>query len=163
MNMFKVASVGAILSLAAVMPNAYAMKNGQKFKAWTGECQKIQKQKFCAISQIVKNAEKKPMLQISVHKEKGQPSPIMSIMAPHGMAIQAGIGFSIDKDKEIAQVPYIVCNPVGCRAVFPVNKKLLAKLKKGSKMHVYMIPFGTNQEIKLSASLSGFTSGLKAL
>lgn len=162
MSMLKVASMGAILSFAAIMPNAYAMKNGQKFKAWTGECQTVQKQKFCAISQVVNNAKKKPMLHISVQKEKGVPDPIMVIMAPNGVELRAGIGFSIDKEK-IGKFPYAVCNPVGCRSIFPITKELLAKMKKGSKMQFRMLPFGANKEVVLKASLSGFTSALNAL
>lgn len=162
MNTLKAVSMGAILSLASVMPNAYALKNGQKFKAWTAQCQTVKKQKFCAVSQEVTNKQKEKMAYVSVEKIKGQADPIMTIMVPHGMELRAGAGFSIDK-KKIIQVPYVVCSPIGCRAMFPLKKELLSQFKKGSKMQIYMLPFNASKEIVSQASLSGFSSALKAL
>ncbi len=162
MEFIKTASIGAILSLAVAMPNAYAVKNGQKFKDWEGMCEKMGKQEVCGVTQTVFNADKNPMLQLLVHKEKGQKAPIMSIMVPHGTEIRAGVGISIDKKKVIG-VPYVLCNPSGCRAIFPINDELLGELKKGHKMQIYTYLFGAEKPTMREASLSGFTNALNAL
>lgn len=160
MQIIKAASVGAILSLAALMPNAYAVKDGQKFNDWKGQCTTIEKQKICGITQTIFDGDKKPVVNIFIRKIKGQKDPIGFVKVPLGVNLQAGLGLAVDK-KEIAQIPYTVCDPAGCNAIFPITKEIAAKMKKGSKLQVGMLL--VNQEIYLQASLSGFTSALKSL
>ncbi len=63
--------------------------------------------------------------------------------------------------KEIAQVPYTVCDPAGCNAIFPLSKEITSKMQKGSTLQVGM--FLVNQEVIMDASLSGFTKAIKSL
>lgn len=160
MNTMKALSMGAILSLAAVMPNAYAVKNGQKFKDWTGQCEEIDGKKVCGITQTVFDQDKKPVVNIFIRKIKEQKDPIAFVKVPLGVNLRAGLGLAVDK-KEIAQVPYTVCDPAGCNALVPLNSELLSKIKKGKKMQVGMLL--VNQEIVFSASLSGITKAIGAL
>lgn len=160
MNTVKALSMGAILSLTAVMPNAYAVKNGQKFKDWTGQCEEIDKQKVCGITQTIFDQDNKPVVNIFIRKIKDQKSPIAFVKVPLGVNLRAGLGLAVDK-KEIANVPYTVCDPAGCNAIVPLNGELLGKIKKGKKMQVGMLL--VNQEIVFSASLSGITKAIDSL
>ncbi|PID66740.1 MAG: IalB family protein [Gammaproteobacteria bacterium] len=160
MQFIKTAAIGAILSLTALMPSAYAVKNGQKFKAWEGKCTKIDKQNICGITQTISDADKNPVVNIFIRKIKGQKNPIAFVKVPLGVNLQAGLGFAVDK-KEFAQVPYTVCDPAGCNAIFPVTNEIAEKMKKGSKLQVGMM-LGS-QALYEEGSLSGFTNALKAL
>ncbi|MBS9777553.1 MAG: invasion associated locus B family protein [Gammaproteobacteria bacterium] len=160
MNAIKYASVGAILSLAAVMPNAYAVKNGQKFKSWKGQCETVQKQKICGITQTILDADKKPVVNIFIRKVKGQKDPIAFVKVPLGVNLQAGLGLAVDK-KEIAQIPYTVCDPAGCNAIFPLTSDAITKMKKGSNIQFGMLVI--NKEIVIKGSLSGFSKAVGSL
>lgn len=160
MQKYKTLSLAAILSLAATMPNAYALKNGQKFKDWTGQCETVEGTKFCGVSQTIFDKDKKPLVNIFIRKVKGQPDPLAFIKVPLGVNLLAGLGMAVDK-KEIAQVPYTVCDPAGCNAIVPLKADLMKKMQKGKKLQVGML-YG-KEEIVLSASLSGVTKALKAL
>ncbi|PIE41939.1 MAG: IalB family protein [Gammaproteobacteria bacterium] len=160
MQTLKTLSVAAILSLAATIPNAYALKDGQKFKDWTGQCETVEGKKFCGISQTVFDKEKKPLVNIFIRKVEGQADPLAFVKVPLGVNLLAGLGLAVDK-KEIAQVPYTVCDPAGCNAIIPLKSDLLSKIKKGKKLQVGMLYNG--KEIVLSASLSGVSKALKAL
>lgn len=152
--------MAAILSLAVLMPNAYAVKNGQKFKDWKGQCEKIAGKSVCGITQTVFDKDKKPVVQIFIRKVENQKDPIAFVKVPLGVNLRAGLGLAVDK-KEIAQVPYTVCDPAGCNAIVPLNNQLLAKVKKGKKMQIGMLL--VNQEIVFSASLSGISKAIGSL
>lgn len=160
MNAIKYASVGAILSLAAAMPNAYAVKNGQKFKDWKGQCETVQKQKICGVTQTIFDSDKKPVVNIFIRKVKDQKDPIAFVKVPLGVNLQAGLGLAVDK-KEIAQIPYTVCDPAGCNAIFPLSKEVIGKMKKGSKLQIGMLL--VNQEVIMQGSLSGFSKAVGSL
>lgn len=160
MNTFKKISVAAILSLAALIPNAYAVKDGQKFKDWKGQCEKFEGKKFCGVSHTIFDADKKPVVNIFIRKVKGQKAPLAFIKVPLGVNLQAGLGLAVDK-KEIAQVPYTVCDPTGCNAIVPLNNDLVKKIKAGKQLQIGLLL--VNKEIILGASLSGVTSALNAL
>lgn len=160
MQTLKTLSLAAILSLAATIPNAYALKNGQKFKDWTGQCEKVEGKKFCGISQTIYDEEKKPLVNIFIRKVKGQSDPLAFVKVPLGVNLLAGLGMAVDK-KEIAQVPYTVCDPAGCNAIVALKKDLVNKMKKGQKLQIGML-YGS-KEIVLSASLSGVTKALNEL
>lgn len=160
MNTVKALSMGAILSLTAVMPNAYAVKSGQKFKDWTGQCETIDSKKVCGIEQTVFDQDNKPVVNIFIRKFKEQKDLIAFIKVPLGVDLRAGLGLAVDK-KEIANVPYVFCDPDGCNAIVPLNGKLLGKIKKGKKMQVGILL--VNQKIVFSASLSGITKAVGSL
>lgn len=160
MNIMKKISVAAILSLAVMIPNAYAVKDGQKFKDWEGLCEKFEGKKFCGISQTIFDADKKPVVNIFIRKVKGQKDPLAFIKVPLGVNLQAGLGLAVDQ-KEIAQVPYTVCDPAGCNAIIPLKSDLLKKIKAGKQLQIGLLL--VNKEIILGASLSGVTNALNAL
>lgn len=160
MQTFKTLSLATILTLATTMPNAYALKDGRKFRDWTGQCETVEGKKFCGISQTIFDNEKKPLVNIFIRKIEGQKEPLAFVKVPLGVNLLAGLGMAVDK-KEIAQVPYTVCDPAGCNAIVPLKKDLVKKIKKGKKLQVGML-YGS-EEIVLSASLSGVTKALNAL
>ncbi|PIE42245.1 MAG: hypothetical protein CSA47_01260 [Gammaproteobacteria bacterium] len=162
MNIVKSVLIAAILSLATVMPSAYAVKDGETFKSWKGHCEKFQGKEFCGISQTVVDADKKPVVNIFIRKVKvkDKPNHIAFIKVPLGVNLQAGLGLAVDK-KEIARVPYTVCDPAGCNAILPLKEELINKIKTGGKMQIGVLL--VNKEIVLTASLSGVTKALEAL
>lgn len=160
MNTTKVAFIGLILSLVALIPNAYAVKNGQKFRDWTAQCDSIDGQQVCGITQTVLDQDKKPMVNIFIRKIEKQKAPIAFIKVPLGVNLRAGLALAVD-EKGVAQVPYTVCDPVGCNAIIPLEDELLKKIKKGKKMQIAMLL--VNEEIIFSASLSGITKAIESL
>ncbi len=161
MQFTKTAAIGTILSLAALMPNAYAVKSGQKFKDWQAECMKIGEKEECGISQIIFDKKKTPFARIFVRKIKGQNDPIAFVTVPLGVALQAGVGIAVDK-KGIGVAPYSFCSPEGCNAAFPISSKVAAKMKKGSKIQIAMA-FIDQRNVEVEGSLSGFTNAFKSL
>lgn len=149
-----------ILSLATLIPNAYALQDGETFKDWTGKCETIEGQEFCGITQTIQDEQGKPLVNIFIRKIEGQPGPLAFIKVPLGVTLQAGLGIAVDQ-KEIAQVPYTTCDPAGCNAIVPLDDNASSKMKAGSKLQVGMLYMGN--EIVLSASLSGVTKALNAL
>ncbi len=160
MKTVKCTSLLTILSLALLMPNAHAVKNGEKFKSWKGKCEKVDGKEFCGVTHTVFNADKKPIVNIFIRKIDDKSNPLAFVKVPLGVNLQAGLGLAVDK-KEIAQVPYTVCDPAGCNAIFPLSKEVLGKMQKGKVLQVGM--FLVNQEVIMEASLSGFTKAVKAL
>lgn len=160
MKQARILSLAGILSFSIAIPNAYALQNGQKFKDWSGQCETIEGQKFCGITQTIKDDQGKPLVNIFIRKVKGQSDPLAFVKVPLGVTLQAGLGLAVDK-QEIAQVPYTTCDPAGCNAIIPLTKDRISKMKSGSKMQVGMLYMG--KEIVLSASLSGATKALNAL
>lgn len=159
MKMIKYASAAA-LSLAAFIPSAYAVKDGETFKAWTGKCETVDGKQFCGITQTVYDSDQKPVVNLFIRKIEGQADPIAFVKVPLGVNLQAGLGLAVDKS-EIARVPYSVCDPAGCNAIFPLPDDALTSMKKGGKLQVAM--FLVNQEVMVEASLSGFTKAVKSL
>lgn len=160
MKITKAASIGAILSLLSIMPSAYAIKDGQTFKDWKGQCVDTGQEKFCGVTQTIFDADKKPIVNIFVRKIQGQKDPVGFIKVPLGVNLQAGVGLAVDS-KEIAHIPYTVCDPAGCNALLLLNKETADKMKKGGKLQVAVML--VRQEVVLQGSLSGFTKAFEAL
>ncbi len=150
-----------ILSLAALMPNAYAVKNGQKFKDWTAECMKVGDKEECGITQIILDKKKTPVVRFAVRKIKGEKDAVGFIKVPFFVALPAGVSFSVDKEN-IGVIPYSFCDPEGCNASFPINDRLVAKMKKGSKIQIAMA-FVYQKGVEVEGSLSGFTNAFNSL
>ncbi len=160
MKKAKILSLAAILSFAGVMPSAYALENGQTFKDWRSQCETIEGQQFCGITQTIKDDQGKPLVNIFIRKVEGESEPLAFIKVPLGVTLTAGLGLAVDK-QEVAQVPYTTCDPAGCNAIVPLSGDIVKKMKAGSKMQVGMLYLG--KEIVLSASLKGATKALNAL
>lgn len=160
MQLSKALYSGIILASAAFIPNAHAVKNGEKFKDWTGKCEVIEGKNFCGIYQTVFDKEKRPVVNIFIHKAEGQSVPLAFIKVPLGVNLRAGLGVAVDR-KEIAQVPYTDCDPAGCNAVVLLENKLQDKIKKGDRLQIGILYHA--EEIVLSASLSGISKALGSL
>ncbi len=161
MQFTKTAAIGAILSLAALMPNAYAVKSGQKFKDWQVECVKVGDKEECGITQIIFDKKKTPFVRFSVRKIEAQKESVAFVKVPFFVVLPVGIEFSIDKTK-IGAAPYSFCDPEGCNVSFPLNDKLIAKMKKGSKIQIAMA-FIDQRNVEVEGSLSGFTNAFNSL
>ncbi len=160
-------SLASILTLATIIPNAYAIQDGQSFKAWKGKCASNGDKKFCSINQTVLDEKKNPVVDIFIRKtdgKKGHPPYVARIKVPLGVYLPAGMGLAIDK-KGIATLPYTDCDPAGCNTTVVLSKELVAKLKKGKALQIgMMLPVGNApKEAVFSASLSGVTKALDAL
>lgn len=162
MNFVKTAKLATILSLATLIPNAYAVKNGEVFKDWKGICEKVEGKNFCGISQTIFDKKKNRVVDIVIRNVKGQKSPLAFIKVPLGVNLQPGMVLAVD-GKDIAQVPYTVCDPAGCNAILRFEGDLLKKAKAGNKLQIKMLPMNANKPVVFNASLSGITNALNAL
>ena len=161
MSAIKYACVAIILSSVAIMPSAYAVKDGQKFKDWSGECRVVQKEKICGITQMIFNTEKNPVVHIFIRKEKGEKDPIAFVKIPLNVNLQAGLALAVDKE-EVVKVPYTSCDIAGCNVIpFSLNKEIIMKMKKGKKLQIGWFIF--DKLFIFEGSLLGFSKAINSL
>jgi len=150
-----------ILALLLSIPNAYAIKNGEKFKDWQGQCDTVRDKQICGISQTIKDSKNdKPLANIFIRKIKEKEYPFAFIKVPLMVDLLAGLGVAVD-GKQVTQVPYTLCDPAGCNTVIELKEDILTKMKKGRKLQIAMSYL--HKEVVLTASLSGISKALSKL
>lgn len=80
---------------------------------------------------------------------------------PLGLFIPAGVTVDVDKKIEF-KAQLLECNTgQGCRAVFEVQPKFLARMKKGKTMSVVILDAGNKRRISFHLSLAEFEKAYK--
>ncbi len=160
MNKAKIFSLATILSLAATIPNANALEDGQKFKDWTGKCETVNGSQLCTISQAVTDGEGRPQAAVIIGKIDEKIGLAARVIVPLLVNLRAGLKLVVDGE-QIAHAPYSYCDPIGCSVIVGLDNKLVSKFKAGSKLTVSFIDM--RGETSYPVSLSGITSALNAL
>ncbi len=161
MKKTKILSLTAILSLATVIPNAYAIKDGEKFKDWTAQCKKIEKKEICTISQPSLSKDKKLQTVVVIGKINKANKLGARVITPLLVDLRSGLKLAVD-GKDVAHIPYDYCDNFGCNASVLLNDNISGKLKKGSKLKVSFIDM-TKGKVSYPISLSGITKAMEAL
>jgi invasion protein IalB len=102
------------------------------------------------------------LLRVAVGYLGPDNKPMLFLTTPLGIFLPPGIAISID-DRDGHKTPFRVCIPKGCKASIMLNKKLIGALKKGNQMKVAFFDGGTQKQITVEISLTGFSKGFGAL
>lgn len=181
--------LGAMLALSTTVQAA--PKEGEKFKDWTVQCEKIpvpdgklavkvegsedadkeateeapapvKEQELCQIVQtLTEQSSEQPVLQMAVGYLPGVETPVGAFLLPLGIWLPPGVELRVDEGKT-GRIPVDTCDPAGCRAGVELDNEFLDSMKKGKELNV---TFGgrNRQGITVPISLEGFTAALDSL
>lgn len=162
-----IAMLPLVAMIIGFIPEAKAIEDAQSFSDWTARCNSDGKagQQSCVLEQIVFNDDgKRPLLRAAagyLQESKSKAVPAILITVPLMVALQEGLAISVDKQGAFV-APYHHCNPEGCVAGLPLDKKVLSAFQAGNDATIRLV--AVNGEVMdLSLSLRGFTAGYKAL
>ncbi len=157
--LFILAALGVLVN-----PAHAALETGQKFKAWTVQCEQdaASKAEVCHIYQTAASKDgKNQLLRLGIGYPGNQGKPVVIILAPLGIALQAGIAFRVDGG-EPGRIPLETCFPNGCTSAVELDDKLLAAFKNGVTAEFQYVDV-VRGPVTASISLNGFSAGFAAL
>lgn len=154
----------ASLFLLAASP-AQALKNGQKFDAWTVKCvSNGTSADACHIFQklVIEGAGKQQKdIRMSVGFAPGDSNPITVIRLPLGLWLLNGISLTVDGGQS-QEFPIQVCAPAGCQTTLKLQPDTIDALEAGSQLSI--TTYNVNQEpVQIPIDLHGFAAGMDAL
>jgi invasion protein IalB len=159
-------TLGLVLTAHSAL--ALGAEDGKKFKDWTIRCEQYKRPKGkdfeqCHIFQDWKHKEQKlRILHMAVAYPPNSPGRAVAVLTmPLGIYLPGGVKIKIDEG-ELRDLVVERCEPVGCKAGFPVDPGVLAELKKGVKAYVTFQDM-RRKPVTVPVSLRGFTAGLGAL
>lgn len=155
-----------VFVLGTAVQAVAAPEDEKTFKDWTVKCVEGAEgtaAKQCFMIQVVSDSKTdEPVLGAEIGYVPGQEVAVGQFTVPLGIFLPAGMQLKVDADKEIGRVPFSVCDPVGCRAVIPLNDKVLPLLKGGTVLKV-IIASPDGRKATLDVSLGGFTAAFNSL
>ena len=86
------------------------------------------------------------------------PNSPLSITVPHGVALDAGMGFSVGTDPMRVR-PFETCNNTGCIALVTVDVDTLKSLSTNMAGQVVVAVAGNTSPVTIPFSLNGFAPG----
>jgi invasion protein IalB len=118
----------------------------------------------CTISQTAtKKVDGKDVPVVSVEIFKTQGENVVNVLAPLNVFLPSGAGIEIDGQKDkTAKVPFIYCNPIGCKAEGKMAADLIEGLKKGSNAKVLVNSIYEGKK-ELPISLNGLGDAMAKL
>lgn len=90
------------------------------------------------------------------------PNSPLSITVPHGVALDAGMGFSVGADPMRVR-PFETCNNTGCIALVTVDADTLRSLSTNMGGQVVVAVAGNTSPVTIPFSLNGFAEGFAEL
>jgi invasion protein IalB len=90
------------------------------------------------------------------------PNSSLSVTVPHGVALDAGMGFSVGSDPMRVR-PFETCNNTGCIALVTVDADTLRSLSTNMGGQVVVAVAGQTQPVTIPFSLNGFADGFAEL
>jgi len=100
------------------------------------------------------------ILTLSITDTK--PESSLSLMVPHGVMLQPGLGFTIGNEPTRVR-PYETCTNVGCFALVTVDADTLKSLKSNMGGVVAVVAPNNPQPVSIPFSLKGFSDGYNEL
>ncbi len=86
------------------------------------------------------------------------PNSPLSVTVPHGVALDAGMGFSVGTDPMRVR-PFETCNNTGCIALVTVDADTLRSLSTNMGGQVVVAVAGNTSPVTIPFSLNGFADG----
>ena len=127
--------------------------------AWLVNCTNTQNsQKLrCQMVQTVQDQKSGKIITRAIVRRDDQSSGLSLLLAlPHGLNIPFGVHYKVD-DQRTARVPIQTSDPNGVYAAFPLHKALLASMKAGNEMKIFLQNV-QRKSFNISLSLNGFTA-----
>lgn len=90
------------------------------------------------------------------------PNAPLSVTVPHGVALDAGMGFSVGTDPMRVR-PFETCNNTGCIALVTVDADTLRSLSTNMGGQVVVAVAGNTSPVTIPFSLNGFADGYAEL
>jgi invasion protein IalB len=90
------------------------------------------------------------------------PNSQLSITVPHGVALDAGLGFSVGSDPMRVR-PFETCNATGCIALVTADADTLRSLSTNMNGQVVVAVAGNTSPVTIPFSLNGFADGYAEL
>jgi invasion protein IalB len=151
----------ALCALTVPASAQQQLQNIQKSTSgdWSVECGTLPGggQRICSMNQVAKNPKDgKPLLRAVVFRPPGGKAAILRLIAPLGIWLRPGIGFSVDGGSK-NNLNYDFCQPSGCMTQIALSSGLVSAMKRGSKARL-TIQNIRRQKLNLSISLRGFTA-----
>ena len=145
-----------------------AAANGKKFKDWQVRCETYkdkEKQNFdqCHIFQAWHHKSQKVLiLHMAIAYPPANPTrPVAVMTMPLGIYLPAGVKIRVD-DGVSRDLAFERCEPVGCKAGFPVESEVLREFRKGLNAYVTFSDM-RRKPLTIKVSLRGFSAAMKAL
>jgi len=88
-------------------------------------------------------------------------TPTLILTVPLGVFLKSGLLMSIDGAAP-RPIAFEICDALGCHAGLPMDDRLLTAFKRGLKAEVTFLD-GTQEQVSLTLSLIGFTTGMERL
>ncbi|MGQ0656822.1 MAG: invasion associated locus B family protein [Chromatiales bacterium] len=147
--------------------SAAAPKDGTKFDNWAIKCEKPEAQdkdktEVCyAFQNVVTKEKNQRVLNFAVGYPPKIEVPVALITLPLGIALPPGASLTVDEDQPI-RFPIERCEPNGCRAGLKLEKLLLEKLTRASKVQISFHD-GAHRPVNIPLSMKGFGEAFKSL
>jgi invasion protein IalB len=90
------------------------------------------------------------------------PNSQLSVTVPHGVALDAGMGFSVGSDPMRVR-PFETCNNTGCVALVTADADTLRSLSTAMNGQVVVAVAGNTSPVTIPFSLNGFADGYAEL
>ena len=90
------------------------------------------------------------------------PNSSLSVTVPHGVALDAGMGFSVGSDPMRVR-PFETCNATGCIALVTADADTLRSLSTNMSGQVVVAVAGNTSPVTIPFSLNGFADGFAEL
>ena len=90
------------------------------------------------------------------------PNSQLSVTVPHGVALDAGMGFAVGSDPMRVR-PFETCNNTGCIALVTADADTLRSLSASTGGQVTVAVAGSTQPVNIPYSLNGFAAGYAEL
>jgi invasion protein IalB len=90
------------------------------------------------------------------------PNSSLSVTVPHGVALDAGMGFTVGTDPMRVR-PFETCNNTGCIALVTADVDTLRSLSTNMGGQVTVAVAGNTQPVTIPFSLNGFAEGYAEL
>lgn len=136
----------------------------QKFKDWEVQCRAPagNLSPTCFMVQDVTAVEGEPRI-IQVVVGQFGPKKILGLLVfvPLEVRLPPGIRLRVDRTKAV-QYPLERCTANACRAEIVLDKKTLARLKRGNIARISFLD-GLGRPVKVDVSLAGFTAAFRNL
>lgn len=137
----------------------------ETFGDWTVNCQQLEAQERCEMTQLLLNADDTPAIEVSLFRVQDQPQVYAggTVVAPLGTLLSSQLTISIDGGLG-KRYPFAFCLPDGCISRVGLTEEDVAAYKKGGKATISLGSFqAPNQVFTFDMSLTGFTAAFDRL
>ncbi|MEO1562825.1 MAG: invasion associated locus B family protein [Pseudomonadota bacterium] len=135
------------------------------FGDWEQTCFEMADGENCVLIQFGKTGEGQILSRVTIEAlpADAEAAAGITVIAPLGILLQAGLGFQID-DGRVNRYPFAVCEQDGCLARFGLTATEIEVLKAGEMLILNIVPAGSNgQALPLNVTLAEFSDAWDAI